>query len=209
MSKRVQQINPAMARRQNRIRIIGGMWRSRILEFPDLPGLRPTADRVRETLFNWLGQNMAGQNCLDLFAGSGALGFEAASRGASSVTMVESAQPAVDALRRNRERLGAVQCHIVAREAIKMLGAQNDKFDVIFVDPPFSTELLPVMLPKLVDCLNPGGRVYAEWGEPLPAAIARMTGSPWKVLRSGQAGAAHFALLSRDEVLSTINEATS
>ena len=209
MTERAQQTNTTKPRGQNRVRIIGGMWRSRIIEFPDLPGLRPTPDRVRETLFNWLGQTMTQKRCLDLFAGSGALGFEAASRGASSVTMVESARPAIYALRRNRERLGANQCQIIAQDAVKTLDVLKDAFDVIFVDPPFSSDFLPAMLPKLVDCLGSGGMVYAEWREPLSDVVARLPGNPWKVLRSGQAGAAYFALLSREEFPSTLNEAAS
>ena len=205
MPERAQQTTPK-PHGQNHVRIIGGIWRSRILAFPALPGLRPTPDRVRETLFNWLGQNMMEKRCLDLFAGSGALGFEAASRGASSVTMVESARPAIDALRRNRERLGANQCQLVAQDVIKTLNVLKDTFDVIFVDPPFSSDFLPTMLPKLVDHLNPGGMVYAEWREPLPDAITRLPGNQWKVLRSGQAGAVFFALLSQDDLYSTSNE---
>ena len=205
MPERAQHTN-LKPRGQNRVRIIGGMWRSRMIEFPDLPGLRPTPDRVRETLFNWLGQTMMEKRCLDLFAGSGALGFEAASRGASSVTMIESARPAIDALRRNRERLGANQCQIVAQDVIKTLNVLKDTFDVIFVDPPFSSDFLPAMLPKLVDCLSPGGMVYAEWREPLSDAITQLPGNQWKVLRAGQAGAVFFALLSQDEISSTSNE---
>lgn len=207
MPERTQHTNPK-PRGQNRVRIIGGMWRSRMIEFPDLPGLRPTPDRVRETLFNWLGQTMMEKRCLDLFAGSGALGFEAASRGASSVTMIESARPAIDALRRNREHLGANQCQIVAQDVIKTLNVLKDTFDIIFVDPPFSSDFLPAMLPKLVDCLNPGGMVYAEWREPLSDAITQLPGNQWKVLRSGHAGAVFFALLSQDEISSTSNEVT-
>ena len=200
---------PSKAQIQNRVRIIGGVWRSRIIEFPDLSGLRPTADRVRETLFNWLGQTLQEKRCLDLFAGSGALGFEAASRGAQSVTMVETAPLALAALRRNRERLGAAQCEIVGEDASKVLASVRQRFDVIFIDPPFSTELLPAMLPKLVDCLNPGGMVYAEWREALPDVIALLKHNPWEVRRSGRAGAAHFALLSRVEIPSSKHEVTS
>ena len=93
----------------NRIRIIGGQWRSRIIEFPDGEGLRPTANRIRETLFNWLGQTLHDKRCLDLFAGSGALGFEAASRGAVEVVLVENNRAAMQALKRNQEKLAAGQ----------------------------------------------------------------------------------------------------
>jgi 16S rRNA (guanine966-N2)-methyltransferase len=194
--------------RQNRVRIIGGAWRSRIIEFPDASGLRPTPDRVRETLFNWLGQSMRDKNCLDLFSGSGALGFEAASRGAVSVIMVESAKPATDALERNRLRLGAVQCRIVSKDALRAVELMHEKFDVIFLDPPYASEFLPALLPKLAACLKPDGRLYAEWHEPLADIIARMPGSPWRVLRAGKAGAVHFALLSATETSPTNTEAT-
>jgi len=206
MHGRVQQANSSNSRSQNRVRIIGGLWRSRIIEFPDVPGLRPTPDRVRETLFNWLGQTMVEKHCLDLFAGSGVLGFEAASRGAHSVTLVESAHSAIEALRRNQERLGASQCQVIAQDAIKMLEILNGKFDVIFIDPPFSSDYMPAVLSKLGDCMNPGGRVYAEWREPLVKVIAQFPGSGWTVLRAGQAGAVHFALLSRAEIPSIPNE---
>jgi 16S rRNA (guanine966-N2)-methyltransferase len=206
MHGRVQQTKSSNSRSQNRIRIIGGLWRSRIIEFPDVLGLRPTPDRVRETLFNWLGQNMAETHCLDLFAGSGVLGFEAASRGAHSVTLVESARPAIEALRRNQERLGASQCQIIAQDAIKVLEILNGKFDVIFIDPPFSSDYMPAVLSKLGGCLNPGGRVYAEWREPLAKVVAQFPGNGWTVLRSGQAGAVHFALLSQAEIPPISNE---
>lgn len=206
MSGPAQPTKTAKPPLQNRVRIIGGNWRSRLIEFPVLRGLRPTPDRVRETLFNWLGQTMAETRCLDLFAGSGALGFEAASRGAVSVTMVESARAAVDALHRNRERLAAMQCHIIFQDAIKVLETLKESFDVIFLDPPFSSELLPVLLPKLVACLKPNGVVYAEWREPLLRVIARLPADGWNVVRAGQAGAAHFALLSHEKSSRHSNE---
>src|SRR5512147_591697 len=106
---------------RGRVRIVGGRWRSRLLEVPERPGLRPTPDRVRETLFNWLGQRLDGCVCLDLFAGSGALGFEAASRGAARVVMVETDRAALAALRASRERLAASEVEIVAGDALEYL----------------------------------------------------------------------------------------
>jgi 16S rRNA (guanine966-N2)-methyltransferase len=134
----------------NRVRIIGGTWRSRILRFPDVAGLRPTPDRVRETLFNWLGQNLDGLSCLDLFAGSGALGFEAASRHARSVTMIERDKSAFDALRANAKTLGAdglnPGLHLLAADALEWICApqrpEEPGYDVVFVDPPYQSELL-------------------------------------------------------------------
>src|SRR5512134_216652 len=111
----------AASRRPNRIRIIGGLWRSRMIQFPDLPGLRPTPDRVRETLFNWLGQDLAGRHCLDLYAGSGALGFEALSRGAEKVVMVERDRRTVQSLRDNAARLGAANLEVAATDALQFL----------------------------------------------------------------------------------------
>ncbi|HVQ62861.1 MAG TPA: 16S rRNA (guanine(966)-N(2))-methyltransferase RsmD, partial [Burkholderiales bacterium] len=105
--------------RRNTVRIIGGQWRSRILEFPDAADLRPTPDRVRETLFNWLGQDLGGKNCLDLFAGSGALGFEALSRGAVSAVMVEKDPEVLRALRENAQKLGAKGLTVVRGDALE------------------------------------------------------------------------------------------
>ncbi|MFN3398310.1 MAG: 16S rRNA (guanine(966)-N(2))-methyltransferase RsmD, partial [Sulfurimicrobium sp.] len=132
--------------KSNRVRIIGGVWRSRLLAFPDVPGLRPTPDRVRETLFNWLGQTMEGKICLDLFSGSGALGFEALSRGARRVVMVERDAKVAQALRTNAANLGAENCELVTVDALKLLERETRRFDVIFVDPPYDSHLLPRVL---------------------------------------------------------------
>lgn len=172
----------------NQLRIIGGEYRRRILPFPDGEGLRPTPDRVRETLFNWLGQELYGQSCLDLFAGSGALGFEAASRGASRVVMVEMARPALAALQSNRALLQASAVEIVGADAIAWLARSSEQFDVVFLDPPFASELLPRALAAIAPRLKPEGCVYietADWPE--------LTG--WEVLRQGKAGVVHYGLL--------------
>ena len=125
----------------NTVRIIGGEWRRRVLRFPDAQGLRPTPDRVRETLFNWLGQDLDGLSCLDLFAGSGALGFEAASRGAAKVVMVEHAPKVAAALEENARLLDAGgRLQIVRADAVKFassLTATGVRFDVLFLDPPY------------------------------------------------------------------------
>jgi 16S rRNA (guanine966-N2)-methyltransferase len=175
----------------NQVRIIGGQWRSRIVRFPDSPGLRPTPDRVRETLFNWLGQRLDGLECLDLFAGSGALGFEALSRGASRVVMVESGREAVAALRHSAQALGAQQAVIMASEALAWLKRPAGRFDLAFVDPPYASALLAPALQALPESLKPGARVYCESAEPVAAG-----GGPWRILRAGRAGAVHFALLA-------------
>ena len=184
------------AQSRNRVRIIGGEWRSRLVEFPDVPGLRPTPDRVRETLFNWLGQRLTGKRCLDLFAGSGVLGFEAASRGAEEVVLIESDRAAVAALEENRRKLPAPTCRIVRGDAMAWLARPAAGFDVIFVDPPFASGLLPKVLPLLTGRLNEGGLVYAEWGEAPAAWLAAHPQIPLEVVREGRAGNAFFALLS-------------
>jgi 16S rRNA (guanine966-N2)-methyltransferase len=174
---------------RNRVRIIGGEWRSRLVTFPDAQGLRPTPDRVRETLFNWLGQRLTGLAVLDLFAGSGVLGFEALSRGAVRVVMVERDRRACDQLRATAKELAAEGLEIVGAEAIAWLGAGREKFDVAFVDPPYASEFADAALEKLAARLNPGARVYVESDRGL---VQR--GPPWKLMREGWAGAARFAL---------------
>jgi 16S rRNA (guanine966-N2)-methyltransferase len=177
---------------ENRVRIIGGQWRGRKLDFPDALALRPTANRVRETLFNWLGQRLDGQDCLDLFAGSGALGFEAASRGARSVCLVESNPRVIGSLQSAKRRLSAEQCEIVHADARQFLGASRRHFDVVFVDPPFKSGQLDVILKCLPAVLNADARVYVEWGEAIEAAADP---GAWSILRKSRAGVVHFALL--------------
>src|SRR5882672_2237424 len=118
----------------NRVRIIGGKWRSRIVRFPPRPQIRPTPDRVRETLFNWLGQRLDGLACLDLFAGSGALGFEAASRGAARVVLVENDRAAFASLQKAKELLAADRIETVLEDALRFLATSKERFDVVFLD---------------------------------------------------------------------------
>lgn len=172
----------------NQVRIIGGQWRRRNLHFPDVAGLRPTPDRVRETLFNWLGQRLDGLRCLDLFAGSGALGFEAASRGAREVVMVERDRQALAALAGNRDLLGATQVSLVAADGLSWLAGEAGRFDLIFLDPPFGSDLLPAALAQAATRLAPEGKIYAEFG-------VRPDLEGWHVLREGRAGLSHFCLL--------------
>jgi 16S rRNA (guanine966-N2)-methyltransferase len=173
---------------RNRVRIIGGDWRSRIVRFPPAAPLRPTPDRVRETVFNWLGQRLDGLSCLDLFAGSGVLGFEAASRGAARVVMVERDRETVKHLRASAEELGAAQVHIVAGDGIDFLGRDAGRYDVVFLDPPYASDLAARAFERLAGRLNPGGRVYAESAEGLEP------GPPWGLVREGRAGAVRYAL---------------
>jgi 16S rRNA (guanine966-N2)-methyltransferase len=171
------------------VRIIGGAWKKSLLHFPALEDLRPTPDRVRETLFNWLGQDLGGARCLDLFAGSGALGFEAASRGAAQVVLVERDRGAVLALRANAERLSATAIDVVGGDASAYVASANERFDVVFLDPPFRQNALPEILPRLALRLEPGARVYAE------AALAVDVVAPWQELRRSRAGQVSYQLL--------------
>ena len=176
---------------RNRVRIVGGEWRSRLVRFPGTPGLRPTPDRVRETLFNWLGQRLDGLACVDLFAGSGALGFEALSRGAARAVLIERDRATAEALRAAALELGAKGAEIVAGDALAWIargGGVGERFDLAFVDPPFASELAAQVLAKLPARLNPGARVYVESAQPLAP------GAPWTKLREGRAGAVRFAL---------------
>jgi 16S rRNA (guanine966-N2)-methyltransferase len=171
------------------VRIIGGTWRSRVLRFPSVDDLRPTPDRVRETLFNWLGQDLTGQSCLDLFAGSGALGFEAASRGAKSVVMIERNGQAERALRDNCSLLVGEHIEIHRAEALAFLRTDARRFDVIFLDPPFHANLLPGVLPLLPEHLAPGARVYLE-ADQLPDLSPE-----WHRLKQTRAGSVQGLLI--------------
>lgn len=176
----------------NRVRIIGGQYRRRLLDFPDGAGLRPTPDRVRETLFNWLGQDLPGWICLDLFAGSGALGFEAASRGAGRVVMIERDLKTTAALEKNRTVLGASRVDILRADALAWLANSHEAFDLIFVDPPFGSGLAESVLADLGRHLKPGGHAYIEQ----ETAVVAPPG--FIIHRSGRAGRSHFALLIKE-----------
>jgi len=178
-----------MVSTRGKVRIIGGQWRSRLLAFPQHPDLRPTADRIRETLFNWLGQDLSGMRCLDLFAGSGALGFEAASRGAALAVMVDEDAAIYRMLRENKEKLQAAQVELVMMNAMNFLKSDTRKFDAVFLDPPYRMGLLPELLTLLPDHLAIGGLVYTETKEHwTPDA-------PWRVRRKAKAGTVHYQLL--------------
>lgn len=178
---------------QGKVRIIAGDWRGRSLQFHQAEGLRPTPDRVRETLFNWLGQTLDGKHCLDLFAGSGALGFEALSRGARQVVMVEQNPQVLRALRENARKLEADRLDLVESDALKFIRNEARKFDIIFLDPPFHQGILSLLLPLLPERVAPGGYVYAESEIPLEP------GDGWEIWRRGRAGNVHYCLLKRKE----------
>lgn len=173
----------------SRVRIIGGAWRSRLLEVAAVPGLRPTPDRVRETLFNWLGQDLRGLRCLDLFAGTGILGFEAASRGAAEVVMVEQNPRALAALQRSAETLVASQVEIIRGDAVKFLQSTRRTFDVVFLDPPYRQGWLERVAPLIGSVMQPDGWLYAESEAP----VAQL--GEWQTVKQGHAGQVHFHLL--------------
>jgi len=179
---------------RNRVRIIGGDWRSRVLQFPDAPGLRPTPDRIRETLFNWLQLRIVGAHCLDLFAGSGALGFEALSRGAASVTALETAAAVATALRHNASLLGSDRLQLVQQDALRWLDKPaSQQFDIVFVDPPFADNAHARCCELLqhYGWLAPGALVYLEAGSNL-AALALPPN--WQLTRHKQAGDVQYGL---------------
>ncbi|MEY4641131.1 MAG: hypothetical protein RLZZ227_1125 [Pseudomonadota bacterium] len=179
----------------NRLRIIGGAWRSRIVQFADIPDLRPTPDRVRETLFNWLQHTIVGARCLDLFAGSGVLGFEALSRGAQAVIALELDTKAVAAIRATAQSLQADTLRLEQRNGLDWLrhNAQQQRFDVVFLDPPFTANLHADCCRLLVDqgWLAPGALVYLESG----ASLAEITlPQGWELVRHKRAGKVHYGL---------------
>jgi 16S rRNA (guanine966-N2)-methyltransferase len=176
---------------KGRIRIIGGEYRGRRIAVPERADLRPTPDRVRETLFNWLGQRLDGRSCLDLFAGSGALGFEAASRGAARVVMVEQDRSVFEALKKTKTIIGAAAVELLLEDAFSYLKRTAERFDVVFLDPPFRQNALPALLEALSTRLAPGARVYAEAPAPVDA------GESWRELKRARAGQVSYQLLER------------
>ena len=184
--------NPSGGR--NSVRIIAGGWRGRRINFPDIPGLRPTPDRVRETLFNWLQHDVAGARCLDLFAGSGALGLEALSRGAKQLVFVEQAVAAARALEAQLALLGgAARAQVVAMGATRFLRTPAAPFDIVFLDPPFGRDALAEYVPMLDagNWLKVGGLVYLENEKTagVPALPAH-----WEMLKSKAAGEVGYHL---------------
>ena len=174
---------------KGRVRIIGGLWRGRRIAVPSRPGLRPTPDRVRETLFNWLGQWLDGLACADLFAGSGALGFEAASRRAARVVMVENDRAAFSVLQKTKAAIGADQVDLYFGDALQQLSRLGERFDVVFLDPPFGQNALPAVLRELPARLAAGARVYVE------SEAAVRPAAPWVELKGERAGQVSYQLL--------------
>lgn len=181
-------LSPDLRDYVSKVRIVGGTHRSRLIEVPDAIGLRPTPDRVRETLFNWLGQELDGLDCLDLFAGSGALGFEAASRGAASVTMVEFSPKVMAHLRSTQEKLRFPNVKFSAGDALKFIKAANAAFNLVMLDPPYRQGWLERLEPGLPALLAPGAKVYVE-AEEAVETFAGLTR-----IKQGKAGQVHYAL---------------
>ncbi len=183
--------NPGRGYR-NEFRIIAGQWRRRKLHFPPLPGIRPSPDRVRETLFNWLRDRVEGSRCLDLFAGSGALGLEALSRGAASVIFVDQERVACDAIRGHLALLAAVGGEAQQSEALTWLARTAAPFDLVFLDPPFDADLLPQVCGALKQgLLKPGACIYVEHA----AEHAPVLPPEWELLRESRAGRVAFKLM--------------
>ena len=184
---------PLTAPHANRVRIIGGAWRGRVIRFPSVEGLRPTPDRVRETLFNWLGQELTGKRCLDLYAGSGVLSLEAASRGAALAVAVDRNRALIEALNATRTLLGDAALETRVADAQAFLAAERRRFDVIFADPPFRDDPWPWLLPGCATRLAPGGVIYAEAGRTLTAPPGLAS---WRRARAGQV---HYHLFAHAE----------
>lgn len=172
---------------QGELRIIGGKWRSRKLTFPDSGGVRPTPARSRETLFNWLNFHLAGARCLDLFAGSGALGLEALSRGADECVFVDHTPTLVQALNKNLTLLQADRARVVARDIRVFLAGPGERFDIVFIDPPFRQGWLAQLLPALAqgNWVQPGSWIYLEHESELPTPPVP---AGWNLHRQKSAG---------------------
>jgi len=185
--------------KNNSVRIIGGDWRGRRLTVADVPGLRPSGDRCRETLFNWLQPWVLAADCADLFAGTGALGFEAASRGAASVLMIEKHPRAQQVLRQSIEQLQAVQVNLHSGGAMSFIeDFKPDSFDIVFVDPPFDSNLAGLVLERLdkTGCVRRGGFVYIE--SPATKPVSPPPG--WRVWRDQELGEVRMQLFRRQSL---------
>ena len=181
--------------RPGRLRIVAGKWRSRLLDIADVPGLRPTSERVRETLFNWLAPSIQGARCLDLFAGTGALGFEALSRGATQVVFVENSRRATKAIENSAKMLGAAGAVIHCGDADDYVrNAQPASFDIIFLDPPFADDRLEALCGQIDEqgILAPGGRIYLEQDRAKPETPLP---DRWRILKDKAAGNVRYMLV--------------
>ena len=184
-------------REPNRLRIIGGRWRGSRIVFPPLAAIRPSPDRVRETLFNWLQQPIVGARCLDLFAGSGALGLEALSRGAAHVTFVDREPQIGRHLSQTLERLGSRDATVVVEDAQRFLLCPPDRFDIVFLDPPFESAVLEQVGARLQQgWLAPDAYIYVEC--PADRSLGALP-AQWAVQRTKQAGQVGYHLLRAND----------
>lgn len=191
--------NPARAQPPGEIRLIGGLYKRTKLAVPDKPGLRPTPDRVRETLFNWLGQDLSGWHCVDAFAGTGALGLEAASRGAASVLMAEQDAELVQRLKAVQQKLRAQAVRIERGDGLALLRRLAPRSQqLILLDPPFDSELFAPALLAAAQALADPGYIYLE--APQPWSADALASHGLALLKQGRAGAVHFHLLAPAEV---------
>ncbi|HEY0063954.1 MAG TPA: 16S rRNA (guanine(966)-N(2))-methyltransferase RsmD [Telluria sp.] len=207
MQKKPAKVPVHRAPPPQQVRIIGGAWKRTPLPVLDALGLRPTPDRVRETVFNWINHlwngNWANATCLDLFAGSGALGFEAASRGARAVTMIDSHTPVVRQLEAIQAKLKADNVQVLRADALASahgMALRGQRYDLVFLDPPYHQDFLAKSLPLCQNLLTANGLVYAEAGAPLPFAPEDGSAgpdwlAPWELVRSDKAGVVFYHLL--------------
>lgn len=181
--------------RPGRLRIVAGKWRSRVLDIADVPGLRPTSERIRETLFNWLAPTIQGARCLDLFAGTGALGFEALSRGATSVVFVDNSRRATKVIEKSTKMLEATGAIVHCDDAEDYLrSAAPASFDIVFLDPPFADDRLETIC-RLLDetgVLAAGAKIYLEQDRARPEASLP---DRWRVLKNKAAGNVRYRLV--------------
>jgi 16S rRNA (guanine966-N2)-methyltransferase len=178
----------------NEVRIISGKWRRRKLAFPSRPTLRPTPDRARETVFNWLAPWLDGARCLDLFAGSGALGFEALSRGAAEVTLVDDDPAVIRALQESARTIGAIDCTIQRASALDFLRVADRSWDIVFLDPPFDSRLLEQSL----DALSDGAQLHAESIVYVESSVHRPPHlDRWQTIKSTRTGDVQSQLVQR------------
>jgi 16S rRNA (guanine966-N2)-methyltransferase len=180
---------------KNQLRIIGGTHKRRIVKFADAQDLRPTPDRVRETLFNWLGQDLTGKRCLDAFAGSGAMAFEAASRNASQVVAIESSRNVADVIAQNQRVFNLPNLKLIHGDAFAFMASTTERFDIIFLDPPFAQDWWQRLAPLVERIANPNAMIYCEYAKEL-AELGRFTR-----LKYGRAGMVHYHLFT-----SSLNE---
>lgn len=195
-------MNSRQAGQHNTVRIIAGKWRSQKIGFPDLQGLRPTSDRIRETLFNWLQLDIAGQDCLDLFAGSGACGIEALSRGAARVLFIDSSKLAAASLLTNLKALRAENFSLLNTDALAWLRGpdtpDNNCFGIVFIDPPFGSDLAltACALLEQKQLLKPAARIYIELESKLDR---QQLPANWQVIREKKSGQVYYYLCNRNE----------